>query len=700
MTVTPIANAEIVIGGCTVVDNPTPENFTVCPGVDLRDSDLHGLNFSYADLTDATLFRTNLSGTKLIGAKLADAWIGWANLANADLTGANLAGADLGSSDLANADLTGANLAGADMRSVDIADANFTGANLTGVTLATYSTRDTRGLNFTDANLTDANLRTILAGVELNGANLTGTHLTNADLTGTMLIPADTTVTADEFGNATVTWPTPPNLTGTTFGSCDRASGFSFPVGTTTVRCTVNTSASQGAGKFTVTVLPFPVLAPSIVGDPSEGVVGGDYTYAFEVSGSPAPTVTTTSELPAGLTLSKQGVLSGTPTEAGTFPITVTASNSAGNVDRQVTIVIASAPSIEGDPVEGVVGVDYTHAFEVAGSPAPTVTTTDPLPAGLTLSEDGVLSGTPTEAGSFPITVTASNSAGDVDRQVTVVVVAVPSIGGDPAEGVVGVDYNYAFDVAGSPTPTVTTTDPLPAGLTLSEQGILSGTPTAAGSFPITVTASNSAGDVDRQVTIVIASVPSIEGDPAEGVVGVDYTHAFELAGSPTPTVTTTDPLPAGLTLSEDGVLSGTPTEAGSFPITVTAGNSAGNVDRQVIVVVVAVPSIGGDPAEGVVGVDYNYAFDVAGSPTPTVTTTDPLPAGLTLSEQGILSGTPTAAGSFPITVTASNSAGDVDRLVTVVIASDGDPDTGSLDTGSLGTGSLGTESLESLSGS
>ncbi|WP_198163273.1 pentapeptide repeat-containing protein [Rhodococcus sp. WMMA185] len=329
VTVTPVANAEIVIGDCTIVDNPNPENHTVCPGVDLTGSDLKGLDFSYADLSGATLEDADLSRTKFIGANLTDAEMDFARLL---------------SSDLAGADLTGASLKFARIFDANFNNANLTGANLTYAYLRKNIINGEARANFTDANLTDADLSNMeLAGAELSGINLTGADLDHADLTGTVLIPSDTTVAVGESGNATVTWPTPPSLTGTTFENCDRASGSSFPMGTTTVRCTVSTSAGQGVGTFTVTVRhpSFPWIgAPEdgSDGDHYSATVGDSFFVWFETGGFPTPTVTTTSELPAGLTLSEEGVLSGTPTEAGSFPITITATNIAGEDTLEMTL--------------------------------------------------------------------------------------------------------------------------------------------------------------------------------------------------------------------------------------------------------------------------------------------------------------------------------------------------------------------------
>ena len=69
------------------------------------------------------------------------------------------------------------------------------------------------------------------------------------------------------------------------------------------------------------------------------GVVGTPYSFAFTASGSPAPTFTlvTPNSQPTGLSLSTAGVLSGTPSAAGTFTFAVQASNSAGTAVSPLT---------------------------------------------------------------------------------------------------------------------------------------------------------------------------------------------------------------------------------------------------------------------------------------------------------------------------------------------------------------------------
>ena len=209
---------------------------------------------------------------------------------------------------------------------------------------------------------------------------------------------------------------------------------------------------------------------------------------------------------------------------------------------------------------------------------------------GITLSAAGALSGTPTVFGSFPITVTATNGvAPDAVKQLTLNIAQAgptnvpPDFTGTPTDGTQGQAYSFSFTgITGSPAPTFSMSPAdVAGGITLSAAGALSGTPTMAGSFPITVTATNGvAPDAVKQFTLVIAPTstdvaPDFTGTPPGATVGQAYSFAFSgITGSPAPTFSV-DPatIAGGITISPDGVLSGTPTTAGSFMVTVTATN-------------------------------------------------------------------------------------------------------------------------------
>jgi YVTN family beta-propeller protein len=84
----------------------------------------------------------------------------------------------------------------------------------------------------------------------------------------------------------------------------------------------------------------------------------------------------------------------------------------ANSQDNTVSVISGVAPVLTGStPPVGAVGVAYSYRFTASGLPSlPTfVVSSGVLPAGLTLSRGGVLSGTPTGVGSSTFTVTASN---------------------------------------------------------------------------------------------------------------------------------------------------------------------------------------------------------------------------------------------------------------------------------------------------
>ncbi|MGG7465626.1 MULTISPECIES: ice-binding family protein [unclassified Plantibacter] len=100
-------------------------------------------------------------------------------------------------------------------------------------------------------------------------------------------------------------------------------------------------TAPTGCAETPGTVTTSPEVAAST---PPTGTVGTPYSFPATATGSPAPTYTVTGTLPGGLQIdTTTGVISGTPTTAGTFTFTVTASNGASpDVTTEYTITIAA----------------------------------------------------------------------------------------------------------------------------------------------------------------------------------------------------------------------------------------------------------------------------------------------------------------------------------------------------------------------
>ncbi|WP_158798400.1 MBG domain-containing protein [Pedobacter sp. L105] len=122
----------------------------------------------------------------------------------------------------------------------------------------------------------------------------------------------------------------------------------------------------------------------------------------------------------------------------------------------------------------------------------------------------------------------------------------------------------------------------LPAGLILTPSGVLSGIPTAGGTFNFTVTTTDASSSTGTRVYSFTVSAPTIAVTPVTlpaATAGTAYSQTITASGGTAPYTfaITSGTLPTGLTLSPAGVLSGTTTLSGTFNITVRAtDNSTG----------------------------------------------------------------------------------------------------------------------------
>ncbi len=524
---------------------------------------------------------------------------------------------------------------------------------------------------------------TATAGVTFS-QTLTGTGGTapyaNFTVTGSNTLPAGLTLspsgtisgTPSEVGNFTLTIQTQDSTTGT---------GAPF----------------TGSQTFSLVVNP-----PTISFSPTTltGITAGaGYSQALTGTGGTAPYANftiTAGTLPAGLTLSTAGTVSGTPTQAGSFTITVQAQDSTTGTGAPFTgsqmfsfsvapPVIVLAPSTL--PLD-IAGTPYTATLSASGGTAPYssfTVTAGTLPAGITLSSAGTLSGTAAAAGTFTFTVQAQDSTTGPDvpytgSQTFTLVVDEPFTPLSLTPGKAGVTYGQTLTAISGTGPAsnfTVSSGSLPVGITLSAGTVFSGTPTQVGTFMFTVSANDvtpttGATVANQQFTLTVTS-PTIAFTPttATATAGVAFSQTLTGQGG-TPTYShftvTANSLPAGLTLSPAGTISGTPTQAGSFTVTIqtqdsTTGTGAPFTGSQTFSLVVNPPNISFSPTTltGITaGVSYSQALTgQGGTPTYshfTLTGANTLPAGLTLSPTGTISGTPTQAGNFTITVQAQDS--------------------------------------------
>ena len=252
-------------------------------------------------------------------------------------------------------------------------------------------------------------------------------------------------------------------------------------------------------------VLPVPVVrtAPTITsGAPPSGIVGRAYSFTFAAAGTaPISWTVAAGTLPAGLMLNANtGVLSGTPNAQGTFAFTVQAANGTlPNATSALTVVVNPDTFItSGAPPVATVSFAYSHTFTAGGlQPIIWSVTAGTLPAWATLNANtGVFSGTPTSAGNFPFTVTATSTVAAANQAVTLTVnpPVAPTITSGTPLGIGSINQFYSFTFTATGTSPMTwslASGTLPTGLTLSPSGVLSGTPTTAGLAIFSVQAAN-----------------------------------------------------------------------------------------------------------------------------------------------------------------------------------------------------------------
>lgn len=182
------------------------------------------------------------------------------------------------------------------------------------------------------------------------------------------------------------------------------------------------------------------VNCPGITVNPASlpnGAVGTPYNQVVSATGGTAPYtfVISSGALPTGLLLNPTtGAITGTPTTAGTFTFTITATDANGcSGSRLYTVTIAGAgcPVIRLSPSTlppGTVGTAYSQAITATGGTAPYAYTisSGALPAGLTLNPaTGVISGVPLSTGLFNFTVRATDAGGCIGaRPYTMTVLA------------------------------------------------------------------------------------------------------------------------------------------------------------------------------------------------------------------------------------------------------------------------------------
>lgn len=476
---------------------------------------------------------------------------------------------------------------------------------------------------------------------------------------------------------------------------------------------TLNLTATNGvtpnaSQTFTLTVNEAPKITSA---NNTTFTVDTSSGFIVTTTGYPTPTLSKTGTLPNGLTFTPNpdgtATISGTPTETGTFPITIYAVNTILPDAQQsftLTVVLGDfAPTITSLPYTTfTVGTLGNFDITTIGNPTPSISiVSGVLPTGVSLTDDNdgtaTLAGTPAAAtgGQYVIQIGADNGIPDPAMQeFTLTINQAPAITSEDNTTFVVGKFSTGFYVTttGYPTPSITGVGDLPDGIVFEDNhdgtARFWGTPQTGseGVYTIDITASNGVGtDATQEFTLTVVPTPvapTITSDPATSfTVGSADSFDITTTGYPLPSIAVTSgTLPTGLSFTDDGDgtarIWGTPATGmgGVYTLTITASNSAGTVNQTFTLTVNEAPKITStNSTTFTVGTEGNFSVTTTGYPAvSSITYTGSLPSGVTLSTAGLLSGIPAdgSDGDWIITITASNGiTPDATQLFTLTVA-------------------------------
>jgi LPXTG-motif cell wall-anchored protein len=429
---------------------------------------------------------------------------------------------------------------------------------------------------------------------------------------------------------------------------------------------------------------------------------GGGPARLTATDPNPGDTLTytvTSGALPGGVTLNADGTFAGATSPAGSFTATITVDD--GHLGTDTTTLVIDVPDVAPIALDDAATTTYDTAVTTdvlgndtdANGDALVVVAVGAAPSGTTVftARDVTYTPGPGFSGTDAFTYTVTDPGGHrATATVRVTVGNAPPVftsaasnssqalrPGDTPTAVQAVDPNVGDTV------TYSTADPLPAGVSLNADGTFTGTVRAAGTFSVTVTATDGkpGGSTSHALVLTVLQVGPVAVDDGAGTPYLAAVDVDVLANDSDPngdplTVTGAGPAangavtftPTGVTYTPRSGFSGTDTFSYSVSDGVTTAAAS------VTVTVGNAP-----PAFTAAPTNQRQVVEPGATPVP-VTATDPngdpltytlvggaLPAGMVLAADGSFSGPARAAGDFPVTVAVTDGNGGRDTTALVL---------------------------------
>ena len=468
-----------------------------------------------------------------------------------------------------------------------------------------------------------------------------------------------------------------------------------------------------------ITGVNIPVgIAPIPMDDASENSA---YVYKFLATGGDSDTQAwTATGLPSGFSLALDGTLTASPVALGTagahvISATVTDSTGSANLGFNFTIVTGPPVITTTTLPDVLIGNAYDQQLTWTDGEAPVTwsVAAGSLPQGMVMSAGGRITGNAQSVGVIAFTVQLLDSF--IPPRFDTQPLSIEVVTGDLViltsslpDATVGEAYSAQLSASGGLGTYAWSviSGNLPTGLSLSTTGEISGVPTVAGLYnprfevisagvpvskllPITVVE-------DFLTAVVPENLPQIQ-------LGGNYSYQFEAEGGTPPYSWQIDDIPPGLSVTTAGFMSGQATEEGvsSLVCTVTDTIAASAAATTVATVLESIFRIvtGPELPDGEMGEPYSYQFGATGGTVPYVWTSPDAPPGLTLTPDGVLSGTPSEPGvgisavetpiaasyTFTVTSTDDNGNGDTGEFqIDYLIETPGAPADFDMDVGDI----------------
>ena len=389
---------------------------------------------------------------------------------------------------------------------------------------------------------------------------------------------------------------------------------------------------------------------------------------AYQIAATNNPTSYSASGLPAGTAINTTtGLISGTPSGSGTFPITIGAANSAGSDSETLTLTLSpQPPPVITSPLSVTGSLSATFSYTITASNSATTFNATSLPAWLTFNPaTATLSGLPSANGTYNVNISAGNLGG-TDSKTLVITISADAFAAAldgfglaySTNGVAswivqtttthdGVDAAQNGDISDSEETTLQTTVSGPDRLRFwwkvsSEStfdylnfivdGIIveriSGEVNwaqvvydiPAGSHTVqwrytkdgSVSTGTDSGYLD-EVRLDSQSTEPIITSPLAVSAQQGGAFSYQIIATQNPQTYTATPLPAGLTLSPSGLISGIPTASGTANIAISASGPSGTANAVLVLTVTSSPAslaVGGDG----VGLSWAHVATVSNS--------------------------------------------------------------------------------------